>query len=157
MADEIKKPLTSPLTGKAALIVGTIGGLVLASAAFIPSPWNMLAGWVGFIACVLAGMVVKPPAAIVGKPVLQGTALTVASGVMGLATQFYPLIPSGWPQGLALGVVGLLAWLTGAALPALGKPSEAIVEGESTARHEVDSKQLALDVLERGTKGPPQS
>lgn len=158
MADS--KPLAAPLSGPASIIVGTIGGIALASAAFIPAPWNGIVGWVGFIAAILAGMAAHPPEPFVGKPVLQGVALTVASTAMGLLSQFYLVIPAGWPQSVALGVAGILAWLTGKSLPALGAVSPtaeqvAAADAGTTAAAAVDTKSKALDVLANGAKGPP--
>lgn len=155
MAEETKA-LAAPLSGKASFIVGTVSGLLLVAAAFIPSPWNTLAGLVGFVGCVLAGVAVKPPAVVAGKPMLQGSALAIATAVMGLATQFYPLLPQGWPQGLALGVLGILAWFTGITQPTplKGAPNPQL---EMPLDTPINTKAKALDVLERGAKGPPES
>ncbi len=149
---EETKPLPSPLSGKASIIVGTISGLALAAAAFVPSPWNTLVGLVGFVGCVLAGIAVKPPAVVAGKPILQGAALAIATTVMGLATQFYPLIPAGWPQSLALGVGGILAWLTGVAQPTPLKGLPDVAPEPVTPV--LTTKAQAIDVLRDG-KGPP--
>lgn len=115
----------APLSGTAALIVGTVCGLATAASAFIPQPWGGLVTILGFIGCVLAGSAATPPMITAGKPVLQGTFLAIAGSLEGVLHQFYSLIPAGWPQSLALGVAALLAWLTGHALPALGSPSPA--------------------------------
>jgi hypothetical protein len=154
------KTLAAPLTGKASFIVGTIAGLVLTGSAFLPSPWSLVVGWVGFIGCVLAGLVAKPPQAVAGKPLVQGAALTAVTGILGVLVQFYPLIPAGWPQGVAFGVAGILSWLAGVSLPSLGhaptveQQTQALTAGDA-AGAAVDSKEKALDVLANGAKGPP--
>jgi hypothetical protein len=158
MADEVK-PLPSPLSGKASIIIGTISGLAMAAAAFVPAPWNTLVGLIGFVGCVLAGVAVRPPAVVAGKPILQGTALAIGTTVLGLATQVYPLIPVGWPQGLALGVMGILGWLTGVAQPTPLKgaaPGEQLSLGlkDGSSDSVIDTKEKALDVMRDG-KGPP--
>lgn len=121
---DTSKPL---LSGTAALIVGTIGGIALAASAFVPAPWGTLVGLLGFIACVVAGTAAPTPKVVEGKPILQGGALTAAIGVGEVLHQFYGSLPAGWPQGLALGGAGLLAWLTGRALPPLGAQTAAPV------------------------------
>lgn len=155
-----QKTLAAPLTGKASFIVGTVAGLLLTASAFVPSPWGLVVGWIGFIGCVLAGLVVKPPQAIAGRPLIQGGALTVVTGALGVLVQFYPLIPAGWPQGLAFGVAGILSWLAGVSLPALGHAPTAeqqaqALDAGAVASAAVDTKEKALDVLSNGAKGPP--
>lgn len=114
------KPL---LSGLAATIVGTIGTLLAAASPVLPAPWATVAGIVGFLMAALAGLSVAAPKVTEGKPVLQGVALTIATGALSMLVQFYAAIPVGWPQSIALGLAALLAWLTGAALPALGTPA----------------------------------
>ncbi len=111
---DTSKPL---LSGTAALVVGTIGGVAAAASAFVPAPWGTLVMVLGFIACVVAGVAAPLPKFAAGKPLLQGGALTVALGATGLVEQFYTSLPPGWPQSLALGAGALLAWLTGRAAP----------------------------------------
>lgn len=111
---DTSKPL---LSGTAALVVGTIGGVAAAASAFIPAPWGTLVMVLGFVACVVAGVAAPLPKFAAGKPLLQGGALTVALGAAGLVEQFYTALPAGWPQSLALGAGALLAWLTGRAAP----------------------------------------
>lgn len=153
MPIDTSKPI---LSGTAATIVGAIGTLLAVSVAFIPAPYNVPVGIVGFIAALLAGVAAKPPAVVEGKPVLQGTALTVAMGAAGMLEQFYTAIPPGWPQGLALGAMAALAWLTGKALPKLGSPSpetlaKADAAGDAAAAKVTDTASAA-DVMR---KGPP--
>lgn len=142
------KPL---LSGTAAAIVGAIGTVVMGAAAFVPAPWNLVAGIVGFLACSLAGLAVASPKITEGKPILQGTAWALASGALGLLATAFPAIPTGWPQSIALAVAGLLAVLTGQALPALGSPSheklEAAVKAGAEAEAKVTGKAEALTVF----------
>lgn len=142
-----KKPL---LSGTAALIVGTIGGLTLTASVFIPAPWSTLVGIIGFIACVVAGVAAPPPKVVEGKPILQGSALTVALALAEPLHQLIAHLPAGWPQGLALGGAGLLAWLTGRALPQLGAKADAAqVKGEASVVTLADAANVF--------KGPPAS
>lgn len=147
---DTSKPL---LSGKAALIVGTIGGLALTAAAFIPAPYAVPVGLAGFIACVLSGLAAKPPAVVEGKPILQGGALSTATAVLGMLTQFFDAIPHGWPQGLALGAAGLLAWLTGRALPPLAS-SQGGAAGALPEASGVATLEDAAKVLEKGPPAP---
>lgn len=114
---DTSKPL---LSGLAATIVGTVGTLLAATAVVLPSPWGFVVGLVGFLACALAGMSARPPAVTEGSPVIQGAALAIATTVGGLLVQFWPVIPVGWPQSIALAAAALISWLTGHALPMLG-------------------------------------
>lgn len=91
----------------------------LAAAAFVPPPWGTLVGVVGFLCAALAGLAAPPPKFAEGKPLLQGTAFTIATSVLALAQQAWPFIPPAF-QPVALAVVGLVAWLTGRSMPALG-------------------------------------
>lgn len=147
-------PLAAPLSGKAALIVGTIGGLIAAASPFIPAPWSMPVAILGFLAASLAGLGAAAPKVAEGKPVLQGGLLSAATVAMTLLVQFFAMIPQGWPQSVALGLAAILAWLTGHALPHLGSPSTAQLEeakavGEAAAAG-VLTKAEAIAVL----KGP---
>lgn len=114
---DTSKPL---LSGTAALVVGTIGLIAIAASAFVPTPWGTLVALVGFCCAMLAGFAAKPPAFVAGSPLLQGTALTIAGTAATLLQTFWAAIPAGWPQSLALTAAGLLAWLTGKSMPALG-------------------------------------
>ena len=116
------KPL---LSGLAATIVGTIGTVLAFTAAALPAPWSFGVGLVGFVAALLAGMSAKPPAVTEGSPKLQGAALTIATMVAGALVQFWALIPTGWPQSMALAAAALLSWLTGHVLPMLGSGATA--------------------------------
>lgn len=147
-------PLAAPLSGRAALIVGTIGGLIAAASPFIPAPWSMPGAILGFLAASLAGLGAAAPKVAEGKPVLQGGVLSAATVAMTVLVQFFPLIPQGWPQSITLGLGTLLAWLTGHAMPALGSPSTAQLEqakadGDAAAAG-VITKEQAIAVL----KGP---
>lgn len=130
MADPVtSKPL---LTGLAANIVGALGVAVVAAAAVLPAPWSSVAGVVGFLAASLAGLASKPPEFAEGKPVLQGTVLSVVGTALALLVQFYAVIPAPF-QPIALAVAAALALLTGKAMPALGSPShEKLVEAQTT-------------------------
>jgi hypothetical protein len=132
-ADAPAAPLPAPLSGKAALIVGAIGGLIAAVSPFLPAPWSMPVTIVGFLAASLAGLGAAAPKVAEGKPVLQGGLLTVATTALTLEVQFFGAIPQGWPQSIALGLGALLAWLTGHALPHLGSPSTAQLEAAQAA------------------------
>lgn len=138
-----------PLSGTAAAVVGIIGSIMLAAVAFIPAPWNVLVGLVGFLACALAGLAARPPEILAGKPLLQGTALTIATAVGALLQQMVlPALPPGWIQSVAYAVLGVLAWLTGRALPALGsQPIGGVVVEPMTK----------AEALSEFRKGPPAS
>lgn len=146
-----KKPL---LSGLAATIVGTIGTIAAGASIFLPPPWSLVVAIAGFLCATLAGLAVKAPTVTEGKPVLQGAALAIATTGFGLLSQFYTLIPEGWPQGIALAVAALLAWLTGKALPPLGASSATVaaaVTAGATASAAVDDKAAAVATL---TDGP---
>lgn len=119
MTEPSTKP-TGVLSGKPALIIGAIGVVLTTAAPFIPAPWGMWGGLVGFTAAALAGMSVAPPKVMAGKPVLQGSALVAALTGAGLLNEFWSMIPPGWPQSVALAAAGALTLLTGKALPQLG-------------------------------------
>lgn len=155
MAEPVTVPaaLPSPITGTAALVVGTIGGIIAAASPFVPAPWSLPVAVLGFLAASLAGISAATPKVAEGKPVLQGSALAVVTTVLTLLVQFFPMIPAGWPQSIALGAGALLAWLTGHALPPLGSPSKtqleaAVVAGE-VAAEKVATKADAVAVLEK--------
>lgn len=138
--------MTRPLlSGLAATIVGTLGLVLAGLAPVLPSPWAVPVGVVGFLAAVLAGMSARPPSVVAGSPLLQGTALTLATGALTLLVQFYSAVPAGWPQSLALGVAALLCWLTGQALPQLGS---APLPGSSSPPAKAD-KVTSLDEATR--------
>jgi len=145
------KPL---LSGTVAVILGTIGTLAAGASALIPAPWGTLVAVVGFLLAALAGLAVAPPAVTEGKPVLQGAALAVATTALSLLSQFYAMVPVGWPQSIALAVAALLAWLTGKALPKLGTPSQAqlaaATQAGDAAAGAVVTKADAVAELEKG-------
>lgn len=111
------KPL---LSGTVALVVGSLGTAAAAIAPLLPPPFSVPVGIIGFISAALAGLAVRPPAVVEGKPLVQGTALTLSGLALGGLAQLYPMLPAGWPQSAAFGVVAVLAWLSGKTLPALG-------------------------------------
>jgi hypothetical protein len=111
------------LSGVAATIVGTIGLALAAISIAIPQPWGFFVGLVGFLAAALAGMASRPPEVVEGSPKLQGTALAIATTLGGLLVQYWPMIPVGWPQSVAMVVAAVVSWLTGRALPQLGSTS----------------------------------
>lgn len=129
MADPVTtKPL---LTGTAGLIVGTVGMALAALSALLPQPWVYVAGIVAMLLCGLAGVASPTPTWAEGKPVLQGSLATAASALLGLLVTFAPSLP---PQFLpiAAAVGGLLAFLIGKPMPALGSPShEKLVKAET--------------------------
>lgn len=146
---DTSKPL---LSGTAALVVGTIGGLAATASAFVPAPWSALVMVLGFVACVVAGVASPMPRFAAGKPMLQGAALAGALGVSGLVEQLYTSLPAGWPQGLALGVAGLLAFLTGKAAPGPVTAGPTPLEVGAAAGAEVKSVGDAVRVF--AEKGP---
>jgi len=150
MADPVtQKPL---LTGLAANIVGGLGVGIVAIAAMLPPPWSTVAGIVGFLCASLAGLSSPPPNFAEGKPVLQGTLLTIVGSAMALLVQFYPMIPAPF-QPIALAVAAALALVTGKAMPALGSPShKSLVEAQTAgavavAQAVTDSKTAKLEAL----------
>lgn len=150
---DFTKPL---LSGTASFVVGTIGGILAASSAFLPPQWSAVVAIVGFLACTLAGLASGVPKVVAGKPILQGTALALATTVFTLLGQFYAVLPQGWPQSIAIGLAGILAWLTGKALPPLGHPTPEALEAAKVAglvaSNEVSSKAEAVAVLGSGSK-----
>lgn len=145
---DTSKPL---LSGPAALVVGTVGGLAATASAFVPAPWGALVMVLGFVACVVAGVASPMPRFAAGKPVLQGAALAGALVVSGLVEQLYTVLPAGWPQGLALGVAGLLAFLTGKAAPGPAvSAGPSPVEVGASAGVEVKSAGDAVEVFRKG-------
>lgn len=149
---DTKKPL---LSGTAALIVGTIGGIAVAASAFLPDPWNKVAMIAGFIVCVIAGVAAPMPSFAAGKPILQGAGLTVALSLSTGLEQFYHLLPDGWPRSLALGAAALLAFLCGKAAPSFGAAPQAPAgpspqELGDDAGGKVVTLQDAKDVLGKG-------
>ena len=145
---DFKKPL---LSGTAAIIVGAVGGVVVAASAFLPDPWSKVAMVVGFIVCVVAGVAAPMPTFSAGKPLVQGAGLTVALALSTGLEQFYHLIPEGWPRSLAFGLAALLAFLAGKSAPsfASASPSEPQQIGE-TAGGGIASLRDAKDVLSKG-------
>lgn len=149
MPDTPAKPL---LTGLAANIVGALGVAIVAAAAVLPVPWSSVAGVVGFLCASLAGLSSPPPNFAEGKPVLQGTLLTVVGTALALLVQFYGVIPAPF-QPIALAVAAALALMTGKAMPALGSPSHAtLVKAETAgavavANAATDAKTAKLDAL----------
>jgi hypothetical protein len=140
------KPL---LSGLAATIVGTIGLALAAISVSLPPPWGFVAGLAGFLCATLAGLSARPPAAVEGKPVLQGAALAIVTTLGGLLVQFWALVPAGWPQSFALAAAALISWLTGHALPMLGSSPgvSAFVDASSTQVY--GGARGAADVLTR--------
>lgn len=111
------------LSGVAATIVGTFGLALAAISIAIPQPWGFWVGLVGFAASLISGMSARPPQMVEGAPKLQGTALVLAGSIGGLLVQYWPMIPVGWPQGLAMALAAVISWLTGKVLPQLGSTS----------------------------------
>ena len=146
---DTSKPL---LSGTAAIVVGTIGGLAATASVFVPAPWGSLVMVLGFVACVVAGVASPMPKFAAGKPLLQGSALVGALAVSGLVEQLYTVLPAGWPQGLALGVAGLLAFLTGKAAPGPVSGGPTPVEAGVAAGADVKSVGDAVKVF--AEKGP---
>lgn len=146
---DTSKPL---LSGTAALVVGTIGGLAATASVFVPAPWGSLVMVLGFVACVVAGVASPMPKFAAGKPLLQGSALVGALAVSGLVEQLYTVLPAGWPQGLALGVAGLLAFLTGKAAPGPVSGGPTPIEAGVAAGADVKSVGDAVKVF--AEKGP---
>jgi len=114
---DFTKPLFS---GVVATILGTLGTLISGASVMVPAPWTAPVAIAGFLIAALAGLGAKPPAFTEGKPILQGVALTVVTTLGTLLATFWTVIPAGWPQSIALAIAGLVAWLTGKAMPGLG-------------------------------------
>ena len=124
---DTSKPL---LSGVAATIVGTIGTVLAATSVALPAPWAFVVMLIGFVCATLSGFSARPPQVVEGSPKLQGAALVIATTLGGVLSQVYAIIPTGWPQSLALAGGALLGWLTGHAMPQLGsgatlKPAQA--------------------------------
>jgi hypothetical protein len=114
-------PYPSPLPARWAAVLGTLGTALAAAAPALP--WADAAfpvALAGFLAASVGGLAAAPPAFTEGRPLVQGTALTVATVALAVLQQLYPQVPAGWPQSVALAGGALLAWATGTALPHLG-------------------------------------
>lgn len=114
-------PYPSPLPGRWAAVVGALGATLAGLAPALPWPDAMVpVAVLGFLLASLGGLAVAPPPITEGRPLVQGTALAVATGGVAAVTQLYPGIPDGWPKSLALAGAAILAWASGSALPHLG-------------------------------------
>ena len=113
------EPRKALLSGTASLIVGAIGMAALAAAGFVPAPWNVVVGLVGLLGAGLAGLAAPPFKFAASAPKVQGSVFAVAGMLGGVIEQTWAMIPPTF-QPIALTVAGLLAWLTGRAMPALG-------------------------------------
>ena len=136
--------MTSPLPATAAAICAALGLALAAASPLLPAPWSIPVGLLGLLLAGLGGAAVKPPTMTDGKPLLQGGALALATGALGLLSQLYGAIPAGWPQSIALVGAGAVAWLSGKALPPLGAPSHEALEAAKTA-----GATAALDVASK--------
>jgi len=143
---DLTKPL---LSGLAATIVGTIGLSLAAASVALPTPWGFISGLAGFLCATLAGLSARPPAAVEGKPVLQGAALAIVTTLGGLLVQFWALVPAGWPQSFALAGAALISWLTGHALPMLGSTPDVPAFVDATNTPIYGGARGAADVLTR--------
>jgi len=143
---DFSKPL---LSGLAASIVGTIGLALAAISIAIPQPLGFWVGLAGFLASGLAGMASRPPQVVEGNPKVQGAALAIAVALGGMLTQYWPLIPSGWPQGIAMVFAAVISWLTGHALPMLGSSPGAPAFVDATNTPILGGARGAADVLTR--------
>jgi hypothetical protein len=142
---DTSKPLFS---GTIAVVLGTVGVMMLLAAPVIPSPWGLLLGVAGFVIASLAGHAATPPSWAAGSPILQGTALAIGKAVYSVIAVVAVALPAGWPQSLAFGAVGLLALLVGYASPQLGSSSTpAFVDSSSTPV--LGGAREAADVLNR--------
>lgn len=128
-------------------VIGVLGSLVLAAAAIVPQPFGVAVGLVGFLLSSIAGLSVPAPSISAGKPILQGAALAVATGLFGLVSQLYQQVPVGIWQSVTLFGIGVLAWLTGSALPALGAVTPP--PGEPIAAPPL-SREKAIELILKG-------
>jgi hypothetical protein len=136
------------LSGTASTVVGAIAVGVSALVGVLPAPWGGLAGVVGVILATLAGVAAPASGVTDGKPVLQGTALTIALALAAGLESMWGAIPDGWPQSVALSVMAIAAWLTGKSMPALGNPNAAKARTEAElAASAVHDKASAIAVL----------
>ena len=108
------------LSPKVATVLGAVASALAVAAAFIPPPWGALAGVVAFVVGALAGLSLPAPKFLAGRPVLQGTALTVTGGAVPFLAQLGAMLPEGWPRAAANGLALLGAVLAGLAAPQLG-------------------------------------
>ena len=124
---------TPPLTGRVATVVGAIGTALASVSPALPAPWATPVAILGFLAASLAGLSLPPPSVTDGKPLLQGTLLAAATGAVGLLQTYLNVIPTGWPQSMALGIGAALAFLTGGAMPHLGASSAVVLTAPTSA------------------------
>jgi hypothetical protein len=113
-----KEPAVNPVPKQVATILGVIATAGLAVAQFVPPPWGTLVSIVAFVLGGIAGMALKPPTFLAGKPVLQGSAVAVLASGVPLAASAASST-TGWLQLVASAVALVLAFLTGTAAPSL--------------------------------------
>lgn len=107
------------LSGLALKIVAVVGAGVAAAATQLPDPWKTPVAIAGCILSALSGLAAPSPEVTAGKPILQGTLATSAATVAAVIQNYMTTLPPTW-QALAGGILALLAYLTGSALPQLG-------------------------------------
>ena len=144
----------TPFPSTVAAVIAAVGAALAAVSPALPAVLQTPAAILGMLLAGLGGSAVKPPYLTDGKPVLQGLTLTIATGILGALTQFWFMIPAGWPQSVALSAAALLAFLTGKAMPALGSVSkeqlDAAAKAGEVAAGAVANKAAALDVINGG-------
>jgi hypothetical protein len=119
-----EKPQMNPIPKNVSTILGVIATAGLAVAQFVPAPWGTLVSIIAFVLGGVAGMALKAPTFLAGKPVLQGSAVAVLASGVPLAASAASST-TGWLQLIASAVALILAFLTGTAAPQLGnKPAE---------------------------------
>lgn len=114
-------PYPSPLPARWAALLGVLGTALAAAGPALP--WADAAypvAVLGWLTATVGGLSAAPPRLTEGRPLVQGTFLTVATVALVVLHELAPSIPAGWPQSVATAAGALLLWATGGAMPHLG-------------------------------------
>lgn len=113
----------NPIPKTVAAILAAVATAGLAASSAIPLPWGNLVALISFVLAGVAGLAVKPPEWAAGKPVVQGTVITALGSAVPLVASASSGLTGWWQLG-AQALALVLAFLTGAAAPALTKKAE---------------------------------
>lgn len=111
---------SSGLPKVVAAILGTLAGLAVPASALLPPPFNGVVMIVGFILAAVAGVALPTPTWAEGKPLLQGTLLTVAGSVVPILAAVANGLPTGPLQTGAYALALAAALAAGKVAPQLG-------------------------------------
>lgn len=111
---------TSVLPKAVAGVLGILAGLAVPASALLPPPFNGLVMIVGFILAAVAGVALPTPQWAEGKPILQGTLLTVAGSAVPILVGVANTLPAGPLQAGAYALALAAALAAGKVAPQLG-------------------------------------